>query len=81
MGPLIAVRFNVTSHPGHNNKNVARVGHPAPTAALAGLLLLIAVCSAPAQQAAEPQLFSQSAKATLERNFPSPDLSYLLLDG
>jgi cell division protein FtsI/penicillin-binding protein 2 len=28
----------------------------------------------------EPQLFSQSAKATLERNFPSANLSYLLLD-
>ena len=81
MGPLIAVRFDATSHPGHNKKNVARVGHPAPTAALAGLLLLIATCSALAQQAAEPQLFSQSAKATLERNFPSTDLSYLLLDG
>jgi hypothetical protein len=47
---------------------------------LAGLLLLIAACIATAQQAAEPQLFSQSAQAILERDFPSPDLSYLLLD-
>jgi cell division protein FtsI/penicillin-binding protein 2 len=45
------------------------------------LLLLIAACSAPAQHAAEQQLFSQSAEAVFERNFPSPDLSYLLLDG
>jgi hypothetical protein len=45
-----------------------------------GLLLLIAASSASAQHVAEPQLFSQSAKATLEHNFPSPDLSYLLLD-
>ena len=49
-------------------------------AALAGLLMLGAASPALAQQAAEPQLFSQSAKAVLERNFPSPDLSYLLLD-
>jgi cell division protein FtsI/penicillin-binding protein 2 len=49
-------------------------------AALAGLLLVVAAGPAPAQHAAEPQLFSQSAKAVLERNFPSPDLSYLLLD-
>ena len=48
---------------------------------LAGLLLLIAYWPTPAQQAEEPQLFSQSAKAVLERDFPSPDLSYLLLDG
>ncbi len=47
---------------------------------LAGLLLLITACPALAQQAAEPQLFSQSVKAILERDFPSPDLSYLLLD-
>jgi cell division protein FtsI/penicillin-binding protein 2 len=52
----------------------------AACAALAGLLLLIAAWPAPAQQATEPQLFSQSATATLERNFPSPDLSYMLLD-
>jgi cell division protein FtsI/penicillin-binding protein 2 len=44
------------------------------------LLLLIAAGPAPGQHAAEPQLFSQSAQAVLERNFPSPDLSYLLLD-
>jgi cell division protein FtsI/penicillin-binding protein 2 len=44
------------------------------------LLLLCAASTALAQQAAEPQLFSQSAKAVLERNFPSPNLSYLLLD-
>ena len=51
-----------------------------PRFVLTGLLLLVA-WAASAQQAAEPLLFSQSAKATLERNFPSPDLSYLLLDG
>jgi cell division protein FtsI/penicillin-binding protein 2 len=49
-------------------------------AALTGLLLLIAAGPAPAQHAAELSLFSQSAQAVLERNFPSPDLSYLLLD-
>jgi cell division protein FtsI/penicillin-binding protein 2 len=47
---------------------------------LAGLFLIIAAWPASAQQAAEPQLFSQSAKAILERDFPSLDLSYLLLD-
>jgi len=49
-------------------------------AALAGFFLFIAAWPAAAQQAGEPQLFSQSAKAVLERNFPSTDLSYLLLD-
>jgi cell division protein FtsI/penicillin-binding protein 2 len=48
---------------------------------LAGFFLFVAACPVLAQQAAEPQLFSQSAKAVLERDFPSPDLSYLLLDG
>jgi hypothetical protein len=61
------------------------VGHPRPFIfienAFVGLFLLIAACPAPAQQSAEPQLFSQSAQAVLDRNFPSPDLSYLLLDG
>lgn len=57
----------------------AAVAQAALTAALTGLLL-IAAWPAPAQQAAEPQLFSQSAQAVLERDFPSPDLSYLLLD-
>ncbi|MGP8175128.1 MAG: penicillin-binding transpeptidase domain-containing protein [Terracidiphilus sp.] len=47
---------------------------------LAGLLLLIAACPAAVQQATEPQLFSQSANAVLERDFASPDLSFLLLD-
>ena len=77
--------LSIQSHPGRKNKNVARVGHPRPYIfienALVGLILLIAAWYSPAQQAAEPQLFSQSAKATLERNFPGPDLSYLLLDG
>jgi len=50
-----------------------------PGIALAGLLP-IAASSASAQQAAEPQLFSQSAQAVLESNFTSPNLSYLLLD-
>lgn len=56
------------------------VGKIACVAMLAGFFLLIAAWPAPAQQAAEPQLFSQSAKAVLEHNFPSADLSYLLLD-
>jgi cell division protein FtsI/penicillin-binding protein 2 len=51
---------------------------PFQRAALAGLLL-IAACLASAQTARETP-FSQGAKAVLERNFPSPDLSYLLLD-
>jgi cell division protein FtsI/penicillin-binding protein 2 len=46
---------------------------------MAGLLLLIAACLAMAQTARETP-FSQGAKAVLERNFPSPNLSYLLLD-
>jgi len=44
--------------------------------ALAGSLLLVAAAAAPAQ----PQLLAQTAKAALERNFTSPDLSYLLMD-
>jgi beta-lactamase class D len=51
---------------------------PFQRAALVGSLL-IAVCLAPAQTAHETP-FSQGAKAVLERNFPSPNLSYLLLD-
>ena len=62
----------------HKNKNAARVGHPASMSALAGLLL-IAACLATAQTAHETP-FSQGAQAVLERNFPSSDLSYLLLD-
>jgi hypothetical protein len=44
--------------------------------ALVGSLLLFAAASAPAQ----PQFLAQTAKAALEHNFPSPDLSYLLMD-
>ncbi len=51
---------------------------PFQKAALAGLLL-IAACMATAQSARETP-FSQSAQAVLELNFPSPNLSYLLLD-
>jgi cell division protein FtsI/penicillin-binding protein 2 len=80
MEPLITEPHRILSHPSRNNKYAARVGHPAHSATLAVLLLLIAAWPAPAQQAAEPQLFSQSAQAVLERDFPSPDLSYLLLD-
>jgi beta-lactamase class D len=58
----------------------AAAARVAPAAALAGLLLIVCWLAS-AQQAAEPQLFSQSAQAVLERDFPSPDLSYLLLDG
>jgi hypothetical protein len=46
--------------------------------AVAGFLLLIASCPASAQTT--QGLFSQAAKATLERNFASPDLSCLLID-
>jgi cell division protein FtsI/penicillin-binding protein 2 len=59
------------------------VGHPCRHIlfenAFVGLLLLITACLATAQTARETP-FSQSAKAVLERNFPSPNLSYLLLD-
>jgi len=79
MEPLRQEPQSAQSHPNRKDKNAARVGHPASWAALAGLLL-IAAWTVPAQQAAEPQLFSQSAQAVLERDFPSPDLSYLLLD-
>jgi cell division protein FtsI/penicillin-binding protein 2 len=40
-----------------------------------GFLFWLAVCPAPAQG-----IFSQAAKAALERNFPGPEISYLLLD-
>lgn len=43
---------------------------------LASILLLYVASPAPAH----PQLFSQSAIALLNRNFPSANLSYLLLD-
>ena len=46
--------------------------------AVAGVLLLIASCPASAQTT--QGLFSQAAKATLVRNFASPDISYLLMD-
>ena len=42
--------------------------------------LLFAAGSAPAQNAAAPQLLAQTAKAVLDRGFPSANLSYLLLD-
>lgn len=48
------------------------------SAAVIGFLLWLAVCPAPAQTA--QGIFSLTAKATLERNFPGPDISYLLLD-
>jgi hypothetical protein len=51
---------------------------PFQKAALVGLLL-IAACMATAQSARETP-YSQSAQAVLELNFPSPNLSYLLLD-
>ncbi|MDR3776747.1 MAG: hypothetical protein P4K97_07610 [Terracidiphilus sp.] len=44
-------------------------------AAVIGLLSWLAVCPAPAQG-----IFSQAANAALERNFPGPEISYLLLD-
>jgi hypothetical protein len=78
MDPLRTEPRNFVSHPSHNNKNVARVGHPALAVAMTGLFLF-AACLATAQTAHETP-FSQSAKAVLEHNFPSPDLSYLLLD-
>jgi cell division protein FtsI/penicillin-binding protein 2 len=42
----------------------------------AGALLLVAAGFARAQT----QILAQTAKAALERNFPNPDLSYLLMD-
>lgn len=47
-------------------------------AVVIGFLLWLAVCPAPAQTA--QGIFSLTARATLERNFPGPDISYLLLD-
>jgi len=46
---------------------------------IAGLILLWTASSALAQTAPETP-FSQGAKAALERNFPSPRITYLLLD-
>jgi cell division protein FtsI/penicillin-binding protein 2 len=45
-------------------------------AALASVLLLVAIYPAHAEQ----KLLAQTAQATLERNFPSADISYLLID-
>jgi cell division protein FtsI/penicillin-binding protein 2 len=47
-------------------------------AAVIGFLLWLAAYPAPAETASG--IFSQAAKAALERNFPGPDISYLLLD-
>ena len=69
MGPLTTRSFG--------QKTTAR---SAGMIALAGLLLLFTASSALAQSAAGPQLLSQAAKAVLEREFASPDLSYLLMD-
>ena len=49
-------------------------------AALTGSLLLFAPGVALARNAGETQILSQTAKAALERNFPSPEISYLLMD-
>jgi cell division protein FtsI/penicillin-binding protein 2 len=48
-------------------------------AMLVALLLAVPV-QASAQGAANSQLFAQAAKASLDRNFASPAISYLLLD-
>jgi len=45
-----------------------------------GGVLLVVFTLAHAQAADSPQLFSQSAKAVLEREFSNADISYLLLD-
>jgi len=47
-------------------------------AAVIGFLLWLACCPAPGQTA--QGIFSQAATAALERNFPGPETSYLLLD-
>lgn len=50
-----------------------------PSSALvAAFLLFVASCPASAQPS--QALFSQAAKATFDRDFASPDLSYLLMD-
>src|ERR1039457_4879960 len=47
-------------------------------AVVIGFLLWLAFC--PAQSQTAQGIFAQTAKATLERNFPGPEVSYLLLD-
>lgn len=49
-------------------------------AILAATILSLTPTSAPAQPAPGQQLFSQAARANLERNFASPDISWLLMD-
>jgi len=49
--------------------------------ALLSALLLAAPVQASAQGATNTQLFAQAAKASLDRNFASPAISYLLMDG
>lgn len=49
-------------------------------ATLAGAIFLLLARPAPPAAAQQRQLFSLSAQAALDRGFPSPDLSYLLLD-
>jgi cell division protein FtsI/penicillin-binding protein 2 len=48
-------------------------------AAIAVIFLLFVACQASAQPARDAQ-FSQAAKAALDRDFASPEISYLLLD-
>jgi cell division protein FtsI/penicillin-binding protein 2 len=48
------------------------------SAAVIGFLLWLVACPVSAQTA--PGIFSLAAKAAIERNFPGPDISYLLLD-
>lgn len=50
------------------------------TAALAGTILLLPAQFAPPAAPQQRQLFSQSAQAALDRSFPIPDFSYLLMD-
>jgi cell division protein FtsI/penicillin-binding protein 2 len=68
MGPLAARLIGSTAA-----ARVARI------AALAGAFLLSAASAAQSQPANDAQ-FSQGAKALLEHNFTSPNLSYLLMD-
>lgn len=52
----------------------------ARTVALTGAVWFLFALRAPRAAAGQRQLFAQSAQAALDRSFPSPDLSYLLMD-
>src|ERR1039458_9223550 len=47
---------------------------------LAAALLVSHATSVPIQNAPDQQLFSQTARARLQRDFANPDISWLLMD-